>query len=111
MATTSAAVGLSRGSGKLSPSSGGEVPVAFQETATAISGGAVPTQNAAWDDQSSTESEQDRLIDEIGRMVHRENKHEETSIGDTSEDTQRQGEIPRNTKKRMYEAEPVRDEL
>lgn len=111
IATASAAVGLSRRSGELSSISGQDASVAFQGTATAISGGTVPTQNAAWEDHSSTESEKDRLIDKIGRMVHGENKHEEASTGDISDETQQQGEIPRNTKKRMYEAEPVRDEL
>lgn len=84
----------------------------YRETATAISGGSVPTQSAAWDDQPSAEIEEDRLIDKIGRMVQGEDKHEETRIDDISpEERERQESIPRNTKKRMMEAEPTRDEL
>lgn len=72
----------------------------------------MPTQSAAWDDQPSAEMEEDRLIDKIGRMVQGADKHEDTRIDDISpEERQRQEEIPRNTKKRMFEAEPARDEL
>lgn len=99
--TASAAVGLSQGSVELSPTSGGEIPVAFQETATAISY-----------DEPSTEVEEDRLIDKIGRMAQGEDEHKKTGVDDiSSEERQRQEDIPRNTKKRMFEAEPARDEL
>lgn len=105
-------VGLSKGTVELSPSSGGDVSATIQETAAAISGGNIPTHSPAWDDQPSASAEEDRLMDKIGRMVDDEGKQEGTNIDDISpEENQRQDEIPRNTKKRMFEAEPARDEL
>lgn len=104
--TASAAVGLSKRSVELSPTSGGEIPVVSQETATAI------CYDQASADQPSAEVDEDRLIDKIGRMVQGEDKHEEAGVDDISpEERQRREEIPRNTKKRMFEAEPARDEL
>jgi hypothetical protein len=50
------------------------------------------------------------VIDEIGRIV--EEAKEKGGIDDiTPEERERQEALPRNTKKRMYEDEPVRDEL
>jgi hypothetical protein len=85
---------------------------------------------AIWDQPPIAQSEEDRLIDRIGDMVdgngedakegstgEEENwEREETNIGDISpEERQRQAELPRNPKKRMYEAREVlehrRDEL
>lgn len=74
--------------------------------------------DTAWErEQASTaheESDRDRMIDQIGDMT--EGKiNEETNLDDISpEEKQRQEEIPRNPKKRMYEAEeeePRKDEL
>lgn len=75
--------------------------------------------SATWDQaQASEEQEEtDRIIDQIGDMVEKNSRsEEETNIDDVSpEERQRQEEIPRNPKKRMYEATEVeqnrRDEL
>lgn len=108
---TLGAVGLTKGSTELSSSqSAGDISATIQQTAAAISGGTVPTNSASWEDQPSVEDE-DRIIDQIGKMVD-EGKQQGTNIDDISpEERQRQEELPRNTKKRMFEAEPVRDEL
>lgn len=104
-------VGLTKGSTELSSSQvASDISATIQQTAAAISGETVPTKRASWEDQPSTDDE-DRLIDQIGKMVD-EGKQEGTGIDDISpEERQRQAELPRNTKKRMFEAEPVRDEL
>ncbi|KAE8386543.1 hypothetical protein BDV23DRAFT_175342 [Aspergillus alliaceus] len=65
---------------------------------------------AIWDQPSVVDTEQDRLIDHIGRMVEdkKEEAIEETNIDDISpEERQRQAELPRNPKKRMYEATEI----
>jgi protein transport protein SEC20 len=75
--------------------------------------------SASWDQAQASEEQPDtdRLIDQIGDMVEENSKlEEETNIDDVSpEERQRQEEMPRNTKKRMYEATEVeqnqRDEL
>lgn len=105
------AVGLTKGSTELSSSQAAAgVSATIQQTAAAISGGTVPTNGASGEDQPSSEDE-DRIIDQIGKMVD-EGKQKGTNIDDISpEERQRQAELPRNTKKRMFEAEPVRDEL
>ncbi|KAF9892895.1 hypothetical protein FE257_000487 [Aspergillus nanangensis] len=58
-----------------------------------------------WDQKPTAEDEEsDRMIDHIGHMVDN-GKQEETVLDDISpEERQRQEELPRNTKKRMYEA-------
>ncbi|CAK96428.1 uncharacterized protein An02g11990 [Aspergillus niger] len=71
---------------------------------------------AVWDQVPVTdEAEEDRLIDEIGKMVEESEEQEETNIDDISEEErQRQAELPRNPKKRMFEATDVpqqKDEL
>ncbi|PWY70372.1 syntaxin [Aspergillus sclerotioniger CBS 115572] len=71
---------------------------------------------AVWDQVPvMDEAEEDRLIDEIGEMVEESEKQEETNIDDISEEErQRQAELPRNPKKRMFEATDVpqqKDEL
>lgn len=108
---TLGAVGLTKGSTELSSSqSAGDISATIQQTAATISGGTVPPDSASWEDQPSVEDE-DRIIDQIGKMVD-EGKQQGTNIDDISpEERQRQEELPRNTKKRMFEAEPVRDEL
>lgn len=75
--------------------------------------------DTAWErEQASTaheESDRDRMIDQIGDMTEGKINEEETNLDDISpEEKQRQEEIPRNPKKRMYEAEveePRKDEL
>lgn len=110
--TVFGAVGLSNGNVELPPSVDGDVSAKLQQTVATISGSTVPTQMATWDEQPSVEAKEDRLIDKIGRMVGSEDKYEGTILDDIPpEERQRQEEIPRNTKKRMYEAEPGRDEL
>ncbi|PYI00995.1 hypothetical protein BO78DRAFT_464939 [Aspergillus sclerotiicarbonarius CBS 121057] len=61
---------------------------------------------AVWDQVPVTdEAEEDRLIDEIGKMVEEGEKEEETNIDDISEEErQRQAELPRNPKKRINKA-------
>lgn len=71
---------------------------------------------AVWDQiPVADEAEEDRLIDEIGKMVEESEEQEETNIDDISEEErQRQAELPRNPKKRMFEATDIpqqRDEL
>ncbi|KAJ6112091.1 hypothetical protein N7523_008152 [Penicillium sp. IBT 18751x] len=108
---TLGAVGLTKGSTDISSTHvASEISATMQQTAAAISGQSVLPRSASWEDQPSTDDE-DRLIDQIGKMVE-EGKQEGTGIDDISpEERQRQAELPRNTKKRMFEAEPVRDEL
>lgn len=82
---------------------------AIHQTATAVVGGTV-TSTAALE-ETSEPVDSDRVIDEIGRMVE-EAKEKGVGIDDiTPQDRERQDYLPRNTKKRMYEEEPVRDEL
>lgn len=108
------AVGLSSRQVELSPrSDAGDISATIQQRAAAISRGAVPTNTAAWEDQPTAEAEENRIIDKIGRMVDGAGKHKGSSIDDISpEERQRQKEIPRNTKKRMFGGEEqMRDEL
>ncbi|PYH35758.1 putative protein transport membrane glycoprotein Sec20 [Aspergillus neoniger CBS 115656] len=65
---------------------------------------------AVWDQVPvADEAEEDRLIDEIGKMVEESEEQEETNIDDISEEErQRQAELPRNPKKRMFEATDAR---
>lgn len=76
---------------------------------------AVAESSASWDQAPASEEQQDsdRMIDEIGEMAEKD-KQDETNIKDISEEERkRQEEIPRNTKKRMFEGtdENRRDEL
>ncbi|PYI13466.1 Sec20 domain protein [Aspergillus violaceofuscus CBS 115571] len=76
----------------------------------------IAEQEAVWDQVPVTdETEEDRLIDQIGELVEEIEQQEETNIDDISpEERQRQAELPRNPKKRMFEATEVphhRDEL
>ncbi|RHZ71498.1 hypothetical protein CDV55_106536 [Aspergillus turcosus] len=110
---TSTAV-QSRSSASLSQSMPQEAPTLGQ---TAVMPSA--SISATWDQAQASEEqpETDRMIDQIGDMVEKNSRsEEETSIDDVSpEERQRQEEIPRNPKKRMYEATEVeqnrRDEL
>jgi hypothetical protein len=76
--------------------------------------GTVSASSAAWELEPSAPIDGDRVIDKIGDMVEQE-QHKSVDIDDvTPEERARQAELPRNTKKRMFEAgmeEPVRDEL
>lgn len=84
-----------------------DISATIQQAAPVVTGGSAPTDN----DQPPTEDEEDRLIDKIGRMVEDNEKKPHHDIDDISpEEKQRQDELPRNPKKRMYE-EPARDEL
>jgi hypothetical protein len=106
------AVGTSKGSNELASSSiASDISATIQQAATAVTGGTVPSGDAAWDHEKPAEYEQDRIIDKIGRMVE-DGKWDGTNIDDISpEEMERQDEVPRNPKKRMYEEEVVRDEL
>ncbi|KAL4897690.1 Sec20-domain-containing protein [Aspergillus ambiguus] len=71
--------------------------------------------DAMWN-RAAGDADGDRMIDEIGDMVEESTKQDETSVDDISpEEMKRQEELPRNTKKRMYEATEVasnrKDEL
>jgi hypothetical protein len=107
------AVGILKGSNELASSSiASDISATIQQAATAVTSGPVPVGDASWDNEKHTETEQDRIIDKIGRMVE-SGKWDGTNIDDISpEERERQDEIPRNPKKRMYEEEEVvRDEL
>lgn len=107
------AVGILKGSNELVPSSiASDISATIQQAATAVTSGPVPVGDASWDNEKSTEAEQDRIIDKIGRMVE-DGKWDGTNIDDISPDErERQDKIPRNPKKRMYEEEEVvRNEL
>lgn len=106
------AIGLSSKSADAAPSAtsdtlvqGAVTPTLAHQAATATTGDRqeAPTQEAPTPGQ-----EDDRMIDRIGKMA---DDQEETNIHDISpEERRRQDEMPRNPKKRMYEAE-VKDEL
>lgn len=88
-----------------------EIPALVHETQ-----GTVPesgTGDTAWEREIvREEADQDRMIDKIGRMAEGGDKQEGTNIdGISPEERERQDEVPRNPKKRMYEEEPTKDEL
>lgn len=112
---TTGAVGLSStavqsASGSLSSG----LTSAIQDTATAVVTGTVTSGSTAWEHEPSAPTDSDRVIDKIGQMVEDEH-YKGVDIDDiTPEERARQAELPRNPKKRMFEAEveePVRDEL
>lgn len=86
----------------------------IQDTATAAVVGTTASASTAWEHQPPATTESDRVIDQIADMVEEANQ-KGTNIEDiTPEERARQEELPRNSKKRMFEAEvqePVRDEL
>ncbi|KAJ5520496.1 hypothetical protein N7463_000949 [Penicillium fimorum] len=92
----------------------GGVSTSVHQMATAAATGAVTASNAAWEQEPSAPIDNNRVIDKIGDMVEQE-KQKGIDIDDvTPEERARQAELPRNTKKRMFEAgmeDPVRDEL
>ncbi|KAJ5119043.1 hypothetical protein N7526_010680 [Penicillium atrosanguineum] len=108
---TLGAVGMTKGSTELSSSQvASDISATIQQTAAVVSGEHVSTKSASWEDHPSTNDE-DRLIDQIGKMVDEGKQESASNDNILLEEVQRQAELPRNTKKRMFEAEPVRDEL
>ncbi|CAP86050.1 hypothetical protein E8E15_008231 [Penicillium rubens] len=113
--TTLGAAGLSTAAVEsASQSLSADVSTAIHQMATAAATGTVSASSAAWEQEPSAPIDSDRVIDKIGDMVEQE-QHKSVDIDDvTPEERARQAELPRNTKKRMFEAgmeEPVRDEL
>lgn len=108
---TSTAVHSSQAAGANAPL---ETPELGHETRSpALEGAGGDT---AWERKQAAaaneKSGRDRVIDDIGDMADRSKKHGETNVDDISpEERERQDEIPRNPKKRMYEAEVPKDEL
>ncbi|KAB8220512.1 hypothetical protein BDV33DRAFT_191136 [Aspergillus novoparasiticus] len=105
------AVGLSSKAVQPSPSAipseslAQEVPVPTLETEANVQ---TADGQASWDVPPVAEAKEDRMIDHIGNMVEDNEENEETNIDDISpEEKQRQAELPRNTKKRMYEATEI----
>ncbi|OQD68927.1 hypothetical protein PENPOL_c002G05135 [Penicillium polonicum] len=112
---TLGAAGLSTTAGQsASQSLAGDFSTAIHQMATAATTGTVTASITAWEQEPSAPIDSDRVIDKIGDMVEQE-KQTSVDIDDvTPEEMARQAELPRNTKKRMFEAgmeEPVRDEL
>lgn len=91
-----------------------DVSTAIHQMATAATTGTATASITAWEQEPSAPIDSSRVIDEIGDMVEQE-KQTSVDIDDvTPEERARQAELPRNTKKRMFEAgmeDPVRDEL
>ncbi|KAJ5161169.1 hypothetical protein N7492_006561 [Penicillium capsulatum] len=105
-------VGLSNTAVQSSPSPmASDISATLQEAASAVTGTAVPNADTSRD-QPQAQEEEDRLIDKIGKMAEEEN-NEKPAIDDISpEEKARQDEMPRNTKKRMFEADKhAHDEL
>ncbi|KAF3390597.1 Replication factor C subunit 2 [Penicillium rolfsii] len=96
------AIGISKGSNELAPSSiASDITATIYQAATAVTGGTVPGGDAAWDHEKPTDDEQDRIIDKIGRMVE-DGNWDGTNIDNISpEEMARQDEVPRNPKKRI----------
>jgi hypothetical protein len=104
------AVGLSSTSVQSASESFVGVSSAIQDTATAVVTGTMTSASTAWNHEPSP-IDSDRVIDKIGQMVE---ESEGSAIDDiTPEERARQEALPRNPKKRMFEAEveQVRDEL
>ncbi|KAJ5357961.1 Sec20 [Penicillium brevicompactum] len=103
---TTGAVGLSSTAVQsVSGSLSSGLTSAIQDTATAVVTGTVTSGSTAWDHEPSAPIDSDRVIDKIGQMVEEEN-YKGVDIDDiTPEERARQEELPRNPKKRMFEAE------
>lgn len=108
------AVGLSRGSAEISASSiNSDISATIQQTATAVTGSTMPSRNIDGDVHTPQQDEEDRVIDKIGQMVD-DGKQEESNInGISPEERARAEQMPRNTKKRVWEEDigDARDEL
>ncbi|KAF9245472.1 hypothetical protein DTO027I6_8188 [Penicillium roqueforti] len=91
-----------------------DVSTAIHQMATAATTGTVTASSTAWEQEPTAPIDSNRVIDKIGDMVEQE-RQKSVDIDDvTPEERARQAKLPRNTKKRMFEAgmeEPVRDEL
>ena len=111
MFTILGAIGLSRGSAEVSASSvTTDISATIQQTATAVTGGTVPSGVPDVGGQDAQQAEEDRVIDKIGQMVE-ESQQEDSGVKPISPEEKAWAEQqPRNTKKRMWE-EDVRDEL
>lgn len=116
MFTALGAIGLSRGSAEISASPAvSDISAAIQHTATEVTAGTMPSGTASsgvpdGDVHATQQDEEDRVIDKIGKMVE-DGQQEEPSVEPVSpEEIARAEQMPRNTKKRMWE-EDVRDEL
>ncbi|KAE8148662.1 hypothetical protein BDV25DRAFT_131038 [Aspergillus avenaceus] len=123
MFTTLGAIGLSskavQASSSVAPSAAltQETPVLGHTTEATVQ---VADAQALWDQPPVVESDEDRMIDKIGNTVGHESeetsdepKHENEAVDEnekanddnnSSEESKQQSEIPRNPKKRMYEA-------
>ncbi|KGO37251.1 Sec20 [Penicillium expansum] len=81
-----------------------DVSTAIHQMATAATTGTATASITAWEQEPSAPIDSNRVIDEIGDMVEQE-KQTSVDIDDvTPEERARQAELPRNTKKRMFEA-------
>ncbi|CAG7932930.1 unnamed protein product [Penicillium olsonii] len=92
----------------------GEISSAVQNTATAVVTGTMTSASTAWEDEPSAPVDSDRVMDKIADMVEEENQRAIDIDDVTPEERARQEELPRNPKKRMFEAEvddSVHDEL
>lgn len=89
---------------------GTDISAAIQQTATAATGGTVPSAIPKRDIDTPQQDEENRIIDKIGQMVENGQKEEPTVEPISPEEKARAEQMPRNTKKRMWE-EDVRDEL
>ncbi|KAJ5801281.1 uncharacterized protein N7518_003349 [Penicillium psychrosexuale] len=91
-----------------------DISTAIHQMATAAATGTVTASSTAWEQEPSAPIDSNRVIDKIGDMAEQE-RQKSVDIDDvTPEERARQAKLPRNTKKRMFEAgmeEPVRDEL
>lgn len=91
-----------------------DISTSLHQMATAAASETVSSTSTAWEQEPSTTADSNRAIDEIGEMVERAKQHGIDIDDVTPEERARQAELPRNTKKRMWEAEreePARDEL
>ncbi|EPS26996.1 hypothetical protein PDE_01937 [Penicillium oxalicum 114-2] len=112
MLTILAALGMSKGRSELVPESmPSDITATIHQAATAMTGGPVPIVDDLLDHDQDDDAEQDRLIDRIGHMVENGNWDGTDLNEDSLEDLNSREDVVPNSKKRMYEEEPVRDEL
>ncbi|KAJ5781011.1 hypothetical protein N7457_006171 [Penicillium paradoxum] len=109
------AIGISNAALKsASGSFSSEISVALHQTATSVATGTIVSSTTAWDQEPSAPADNNRRIDEIGEMVERAKQQGMNMDDYTPEEIERLAKLPRNTKKRMFEApreEQPRDEL
>ncbi|KAF7717516.1 Uncharacterized protein PECH_002248 [Penicillium ucsense] len=106
------ALGMSKGTTELVPDSmPTDVTATMHQAATAMTGGPVLVGDEVMENDEADEAGQDRIIDQIGRMVEN-GKWDGADINEDSiEELEGDVDIIPNPKKRMYEGEIVRDEL